>query len=143
MESHALTFQRAAIRVLSKATEYARTLRIVGVPNQPHFTDYEVFQLVICVCQIEKHTGRTIKVELTKSSFMHAVCMHLTDNNGTIHEHLRSAFSHKSALKELSSIRLMLQTDFAKIFGSKIELSSMLRSLQKDKPRTHIYGDAL
>jgi hypothetical protein len=57
----------------------------MDAPNGPHFTDNEVYQLVLCVWNIEKFTGRSVKVELSKASFMQAVCMHLTDSEGVIH----------------------------------------------------------
>ena len=52
----------------------------MDAPNGPHFTDSEVYQLVLCVWKIEKNTGRSVKVELSKAFFMQAVCMHLTDS---------------------------------------------------------------
>lgn len=85
MEASGVNFRRAAIRVLAKAFDYGRTVRIVDVPGGPHFTDKEVFQLVICVWQIEKYTGMSFRVELSKASYMQAVCMHLTDSEGVIH----------------------------------------------------------
>jgi len=85
MEASGVNFRRAAIRVLAKAFDYGRTVRIVDVPGGPHFTDKEVFQLVICVWQIEKYTGMSFRVEFSKASFMQAVCMHLADSEGVIH----------------------------------------------------------
>jgi len=80
MEVNGVNFRQAAVRVLAKAFEYAWTVRIMDAPNGPHFTDSEVYQLVLCVWKIEKFTGMFVKVELSKAFFMQAVFMHLTDS---------------------------------------------------------------